>query len=80
MTDFTITEEQRREFLESHNELRITLQTIWECNDLWMSDVAKLEKLLHRLHQNLKFVRQEDSHACMNWVLEEDNPPKEDDE
>ena len=79
MTDFTITEEQRREFLESHNELRITLQTIWECNDLWMSDVAKLEKLLHRLHQNLKFVRQEDSHAYMNWVLEEDNPPKEDD-
>ena len=56
MTDFTITQEQRREFLESHNELRTVLGTIWECNDLWMSDVAKLEKLLHRLHQNLKFV------------------------
>ena len=80
MTDFTITEEQRREFLESHNELRTTLHTIWECNDLWISDVAKLEKLMYRLHQNLKFVRQEDSHAYMNWVLEEDNPPKEDDE
>ena len=77
MTDFTITEEQRREFLESHNELRTVLHTIWECNDLWMSDVAKLEKLMHRLHQSLKFVRQEDSHAYMNWVLEEDNPPKE---
>ena len=80
MSDFTITQEQRREFLESHNELRTTLHTIWECNDLWMSDVAKLEKLMHRLHQSLKFVRQEDSHAYMNWVLEEDNPPKEDDE
>ena len=77
MTEFTITEEQRREFLESHNELRTVLHTIWECNDLWMSDVAKLEKLMHRLHQSLKFVRQEDSHAYMNWVLEEDNPPKE---
>tara|TARA_Y100001972_G_C7421370_1_gene217718 strand:+ start:217 stop:453 length:237 start_codon:yes stop_codon:yes gene_type:complete len=77
MTEFTITQQQRREFLESHNELRTVLHTIWECNDLWMSDVAKLEKLMHRLHQSLKFVRQEDSHAYMNWVLEEDNPPKE---
>ena len=80
MTDFTITEEQRRELLESHNELRTALQTIWECSDLWMSDVANLEKLLHRLHQNLKFVRQEDSNPYTKWVLEEDNPPKEDDE
>ena len=80
MSDFTITEEQRRELLESHNELRTTLQTIWECNDLWMSDVAKLEKLMHQLHQHLKFVRQEDSNPYTKWVLEEDNPPKEDDE
>jgi len=77
MTDFTITQEQRCEFLESHNELRTVLHTIWECNDLWMSDVAKLEKLMYRLQASLKFVRQEDSHAYMNWVLEEDNPPKE---
>ena len=80
MSDFTITQEQRRELLESHNELRTTLHTIWECNDLWMSDVAKLEKLMHQLQQHLKFVRQADSNPYTKWVLEEDNPPKEEDE
>jgi hypothetical protein len=77
MTDFTITEEQRRELLESHNELKDALHTIWECHDVWMSDIANLEGLMSRLQRTFKFEQPSGGHPYMKWVLEEDNPPKE---
>ena len=80
MSDFAITQEQRRELLESHNELKTALQNIWECHDLWMSDVSNLEGLMHRLQKNLKFAQPSGGHPYMNYVFAEDNPPKEDDE
>jgi hypothetical protein len=70
-----ITTEQRRELLESHNDLRTALQTIWECNDIWLSDVSKLETLMIRLQRTLAFERPQDGHPHMNFVLAEDNQP-----
>ena len=75
MTDFTITQEQRRELLESHNELRSALQTIWECHDVWMSDIANLEGLMSRMQRHLDFAQPKDGHSYMNWVLAEENKP-----
>ncbi len=75
MTDFTITQEQRRELLESHNELRSALQTIWECQDLWMSDVTNIERLVSRMQRHLGFAQPTEGHAYMNYVLAEDNKP-----
>ena len=53
--EITLTDNQRRDFLRAHNELRNIISTIQECNDLWVSDLAKLERLQHLLHYALKF-------------------------
>jgi uncharacterized protein YehS (DUF1456 family) len=70
-----LTHEQRLEFLKSYNDLRNIIQTIWECQDLWMSDVRKLEDLQSQMHSVLKFVPQEDDEGnrqhYADWVLAE---------
>jgi len=68
-----ITNEQRTEFLKSYNDLRNIIQTLWECQDLWMSDMRKLEELHQRMHEVLNFVPQKDkdgkTQPYMDWVL-----------
>ena len=73
--DFTIDAAARRELLDSHNELRTALQTIWECQDLWMSDVTNIEKLVHRMQRHLNFAQPTEGHAYMSYVLAEENEP-----
>ena len=70
-----ITHEERLEFLNAHNDLKSMLMTIHECNDLWISDVGKLEKLECLLHRVMKFVPQMDDEGrpkhYADYVLEE---------
>ena len=70
-----ITQEERVEFLNAHNDLKSMLMTIHECNDLWISDVGKLEKLECLLHRVMKFVPQMDDEGrpkhYADYVLEE---------
>jgi len=70
-----ITNEQRLDLLKSYNNLRNTLQTVYDCNDLWMSDVGKLEILQCDLHRIFKFVPKEDDEGHRipyeDWVLAE---------
>jgi len=75
--DLTIDAAARRKLLDSHNELRTALQTIWECNDLWISDLRNLETLMHRMQQTLQFQRPENTewNGFGNWVLAEENKP-----
>jgi len=75
LTNFTLSGEARRELLQSHNELRTALQTIWECQDLWMSDITNLEKLVNRMQRHLDFAQPTEGHAYMNYVLAEENKP-----
>jgi len=72
--DFTIDAAARRELLDSHNELRTALQTLWECNDLWISDLRNMETLMHRMQDTLQFQRSEDN-GYGKWVLAEENEP-----
>jgi len=55
-----ITDERRLEFLKAHNDLRNTIMTIHECQDLWISDVGKLERLQHLLQTTMDFVPKKD--------------------
>ncbi len=75
-----ITHEERLEFLNAHNDLRSIIQTLYECQDLWMSDVGKLEKMECLMHRVLKFVPQEDDEGrpkhYADWVLADDNNEK----
>tara|TARA_R100001440_G_scaffold9756_3_gene18134 strand:- start:1808 stop:2074 length:267 start_codon:yes stop_codon:yes gene_type:complete len=70
-----ITNEQRLDLLKSYNELKDVLTTVHECQDLWMSDIRKLENLQSDLHRILKFVPKEDdagrSMHYADWVLAE---------
>ena len=72
-----VTHEQRLELLKAHNDLKDILQTIWDCQDIWMTDVGKLESLYWDLHRILKFVPKEDEVGkrmqYADWVLAEDD-------
>ena len=68
-----LTHEQRTAFLKSYNDLRSTIQTIWECQDLWMSDVRKLEDLQNLMQVIMKFLPARDDKGDRlhyhDWVL-----------
>ena len=70
-----IAHDDRLALLKAHNDLKNMLMTIHECNDLWMSDVGKLEKLECLLHRVMKFVPQMDDEGrpkyYADYVLEE---------
>lgn len=72
-----ITHEQRLDLLKAYNHLRNMMQTIYDCNDLWMSDVGKLERLQCDLHRIFKFVPKEDEDGhrmhYADWVLAEED-------
>ena len=61
---YLVTQAQRMDLLNSHNKLRDILQTIADCNDIWMSDIKYLDTLQCELSRILKFVpkRGEDGH------------------
>ena len=72
-----VTSEQRLELLKAHNDLKHILQSIWDCQDIWMSDVGKLERIQCDLHRIFKFVPKEDKdgHRMLyaDWILDEDD-------
>ena len=75
-----ISHEERLEFLNAHNDLKNIVQTLHDCNDLWMSDVGKLERIECLMHRVLKFVPKEDDEGrsmhYADWVLADDNNEK----
>ena len=62
-----ITHEDRVEFLKSFNDLRNALQTMHECQDIWLSDIGKLEHLEYLLKKTLKFTPQVDENGNATW-------------
>ena len=76
--EITLTDKDRRDFLSAHNELRNILSTIQECNDLWVSDLAKLERMQHLMHHVMKFTPPLDDEGNRMWyrdfVLDEEVP------
>ena len=73
-----VKDDDRRQLLKAHNDLRDTISTLHEYNNIWVSDVGKLERLQHLLHHALKFTPPVDSEGNKMWyrdfVLEEEVP------
>jgi len=71
-----VTSEQRLELLKAHNDLKDILQTIFDCQDLWTSDVGKLQRIQYDLQSIFKFVPKEDENGHRvfheDWILDED--------
>ena len=72
-----VTSEQRLELLKAHNDLKDILSTIHDCQDIWMSDVGKLERIQCDLHRIFKFVPKEDEGGKLmhyaDWILDEED-------
>lgn len=66
-----ITHEDRVKLLKAHNDLRNILQTIYDCQDMFISDVGKLERIQYELSNIFKFTRGEDYYS--DWILEEED-------
>ena len=66
----------REKMLKLHNDLKDILTTIQECNDLWMSDIRKLEDTIYTLRDEFAFVPQLDDEGryrhYADYVLEGD--------
>jgi hypothetical protein len=63
-----ITHEERLKLLKAHNDLMNVLQTIHDCQDMFISDVGKLERIQSELSNIFKFVRGE-NYYYSDWVL-----------
>ena len=79
---FLLTQAQRMDLLNSHNKLRDILQTIHDCNDIWMSDIKYLENLQCELQRIFYFVPKRDDDGNIiwgaDWILHE-HSKKDDD-
>lgn len=77
-----VTHEQRLDLLKAHNSLKDILSTIFDCQDIWMSDVGKLERLQCDLHRIFKFVPKQDDAGHFtryaDWILEEADTSEDD--
>ena len=78
-----ITHDNRLALLKAHNDLKDILQTVYDCQDLWISDVGKLQSIQYHLHRIFKFVPKEDENGHRvfhaDWILTE-NDQDDDDE
>ena len=72
MKNFTINHADRVKLLEAYNDLNSVLTNIQECNDLWLSDVGKLQSLDYKLRSILQFDTESGSHYYANYKLKED--------
>ncbi len=70
---YLLTQAQRMDLLNSHNNLCDILQTIADCKDIWISQVQHLDTLQWERSRILKFVpkRGEDGHIIWgaDWIL-----------
>ena len=79
--DKRVTRDMRLTMLKIHNDLKDIKNTIEECNDIWLSDLQKLNQIIHTLHSEFEFrpTHKYDSYYS-DWVFAEDVKEEDDDE
>ena len=71
--DKRVTRDMRLTMLKIHNDLKDIKNTIEECNDIWLSDLQKLNKIIHTLHHEFEFKPPKEGHSYWaDWVFAED--------
>lgn len=53
--DKRVTREMRQTMLKIHNDLKDIKNTVEECNDMWLSDLRKMDAIIHTLHSEFDF-------------------------
>ena len=79
--DKRVTRDMRLTMLKIHNDLKDIKNTIEETNDLWLSDLAKLDAMIHYLHHEFEFLPPQREHGhWSDWVFAEDVKEEDDDD
>ncbi len=79
--DKRVTREMRRKMLEVHNDLKSIRCTVEECNDMWLSDLAKMNDIINYLQREFEFKPPQGTGGYyINYVFAEDVPDKDDEE
>ena len=77
--DKRVTREMRQTMLKIHNDLKDIKNTVEECNDMWLSDLRKMDAIIHTLHSEFDFKPPQKTGAYWaDYVFAED--VKEEDE
>ncbi len=79
--DKRVTRDMRMMMLKIHNDLKDIKNTVEECNDMWLSDLRKMEEIIHTLHMEFDFKppRKTGAHWS-DWVFAEDVKEEDEDE
>ena len=79
--DKRVTRDMRMMMLKIHNDLKDIKNTVEECNDMWLSDLRKMEEIIHTLHMEFDFkpARKTNSYWS-DWVFAEDVKEEDDDD
>jgi len=79
--DKRVTRDMRMMMLKIHNDLKDIKNTVEECNDMWLSDLRKMEEIIHTLHMEFNF-KPRDRHGSYwsDWVFAEDVKEEDDDD
>ena len=77
--DKRVTRDVRQTMLKMHNNLKDIKNTIEQCNDIWVSDLRRLEEIIHTLHQEFDFKPPQKVGAYYaDWVFAEEVPEDDD--
>ena len=80
-SDKRVTRDMRLTMLKIHNDLKDIKNTVEECNDMWLSDLRKMEALIHMLHDEFEFRPPKQPGAYWSdWGFAEDVKEEGDDE
>ena len=66
--------ETRQKMLEHTNKLRDIISTLFECQDIWMSDVRALDAMVDAFKQEFNLVNKQGEHSYYcNLILGDDD-------
>ena len=79
--DKRVTRDMRMMMLKIHNDLKDIKNTVQECNDMWLSDLQKMEAIIDMLHDEFEFKPPKKTGAYWaDWVFAEDVKEEDDDD
>ena len=79
--DKRVTRDMRLTMLKIHNDLKDIKNTVEECNDMWLSDLRKMEEIIHTLHVEFGFKPKDKYNSYYtDWVFAEDVKEEDEDE
>ena len=79
--DKRVTRDMRQMMLRMHNDLKDIKNTVEETNDMWLSDLRRMEAIIHTLHKEFDFKPpQKTGSYWADWVFAEDVKEENDDE